>query len=89
MKAVITTVGKDRVGILALMANACADHQVNILDVTQTILDDIFTMTMIVDTEACTLPFAQFTADLQELGEKNGLSVRVMAKEIFDAMHRV
>ena len=89
MKAVITTVGKDRVGILAMMANACADNQINILDVSQTILDGIFTMTMVVDTEKLSVPLADFAADLQQLGEKNGLVIRLMNKEIFDSMHRV
>ena len=89
MKAVITTVGKDRIGILAMMANACADNQVNVLDVSQTILDGIFTMTMVVDTEALSVPLPDFAAYLQELGDKNGLVIRLMNKEIFDSMHRV
>ncbi|MBR4122442.1 MAG: ACT domain-containing protein [Erysipelotrichaceae bacterium] len=89
MKAVITTVGKDRIGILAMMANACADNQVNVLDVSQTILDGIFTMTMVVDTEALSVPLSDFASYLQELGDKNGLVIRLMNKEIFDSMHRV
>ena len=89
MKAVITTVGKDRIGILAMMANACADNQVNVLDVSQTILDGIFTLTMVVDTEALSVPLSDFAAYLQELGDKNGLVIWLMNKEIFDSMHRV
>ena len=72
-----------------MMANACADNQINILDVSQTILDGIFTMTMVVDTEKLSVPLADFAAYLQRLGEKNGLVIRLMNKEIFDSMHRV
>ena len=89
MKAVITTVGKDKVGILALIANTCAEHQINILDVSQTIVEDIFTMTMIVDTERLDLPLDEFARKIREIGEENGLVIRLMSKDIFDSMHRV
>ena len=89
MKAVITVVGKDRIGILAMMANACADNDVNILDVSQTIVDDIFTMTMIVDTEKLNQPLADFARYIDDLGKERGLVIRLMNKDIFEAMHRI
>lgn len=89
MKAVITVVGKDRMGILALMANTCADHMINILDVSQTIVDDIFTMTMIVDTEKMNMPFTEFVEYAKKLGEEKDLVVRVMSRDIFESMHRI
>lgn len=89
MDAVITVVGKDRIGILALMANVCADNKINILDVSQTIVDDIFTMTMIVDTKLMNKNIKEFSEDMKNLGEKEGLVIRMMNREIFDSMHRI
>lgn len=89
MDAVITVVGKDRIGILALMANVCADNKINILDVSQTIVDDIFTMTMIVDTKLMEKNIKEFSDDMKTLGEKEGLVIRMMNREIFDSMHRI
>lgn len=89
MDAVITVVGKDRIGILALMANVCADNKINILDVSQTIVDDIFTMTMIVDTKLMNKNIKEFSEDMKSLGEKEGLVIRMMNREIFDSMHRI
>ena len=60
MKAVISVIGKDKVGILALIANECADHNLNVLDVTQTIVDSMFTMTMIVDIDKMSIPLDEF-----------------------------
>ena len=60
MKAVISVIGKDKVGILALIANECADHNLNVLDVTQTIVDSMFTMTMIVDIDKMSIPLNEF-----------------------------
>lgn len=89
MKAVITVVGKDRVGILAMIANMCAEHQINILNVSQTIVDGIFTMTMIADVNALTLPLAEFSAKAKAFGEAKNLEIRVMNHDIFTSMHRI
>lgn len=89
MKAIITVVGKDRVGILALIANACADHNVNILDVSQTIVDGYFTMTTSVDTNACVKPFTEFVSYMEELGKEKNLVIKVMSQDIFDSMHTI
>lgn len=89
MKAVISVVGNDRVGILAMVANACADHAINILEVDQTILDGIFSMTMIVDMGEMEQNFETFVKEMEEIGIRNALIIRVMNKKIFDAMHSV
>lgn len=89
MNAVITVVGNDRIGILALMANVCADHKINIINVSQTIVDGIFTMTMIVDTEKMEMSLSDFSDEMKKLGEKEGLVIRMMNREIFDSMHRI
>jgi ACT domain-containing protein len=89
MKAVITVVGADRTGILALISSACASAQANILDVSQTIVDGIFTMTMIADMDQLEGSFEQFAADMEALGEANALAVKVMNQAIFKAMHTI
>lgn len=89
MKAVISVVGADRVGILAMTANACADHNVNINEVAQTILDGVFSMTMIVDMNEMDITFDAFAAELEALGIENALVIRVMNQEIFRAMHTI
>lgn len=89
MKAVISVIGNDRVGILAMAANACADHNVNVLEVAQTILDGTFSMTMIVDMNKMNVPFDVFAGELEQLGIENALIIRVMNQEIFNAMHSI
>lgn len=89
MKAVITVVGSDRTGILALIANECAINHCNILDVSQTIVDGIFTMTMIADMDGLRGTFEEFALHMQKLGEENELAVRVMNRQIFKAMHSI
>lgn len=89
MKAVITVVGNDRVGILAMVANACADHKINILEVDQTILDGVFNMTMIVDMNQMDESFETFEKEMEDMGLNNALIIRVMNKKIFDAMHTI
>lgn len=89
MKAVISVVGADRVGILAMAANACADHNVNILEVAQTILDGVFSMTMIVNMNEMDITFDEFATKMEALGVENELVIRVMNQEIFKAMHTI
>ena len=89
MKAVISVVGADRVGILAMASNACAGHFVNILEVAQTILDGVFSMTMIVDMNEMDITFDEFALELEALGVENQLVIRVMNQEIFQAMHTI
>ena len=89
MKAVITVVGKDREGILALIATECANAHINILDVSQTIVDGIFTMTMITSFDASIMTLDDFASHMEKVGEENSLIVRVMNQDIFKAMHSI
>jgi len=89
MRAVITVIGKDAVGILAKVSNECFERNVNIVDVNQSVLQDLFAMIMLSDVSACNIPFSQFVKKMTDLGKANGLSVHVMHEEIFDSMHKV
>ncbi len=89
MRAVITVIGKDMVGILAKVSGICADHQVNVLEVTQSILQDMFAMIMMVDIENCTIPFEQLADELTALGNDMGLSIHTMHEDIFNSMHQI
>lgn len=89
MRAIVTVLGKDRIGIIAGVCALLAERKVNILDITQTILQGYFTMTMLVDASECTVPFAELTNVLKQDGENRGLDIRIQREEIFDAMHRI
>ncbi len=89
MRAVITVVGKDMVGILAGVSQICAEHKVNILEVTQSILQDMFCMIMLADVSDCDIEFASFSDILTKYGEENTLAIHVMNEEIFNSMHRI
>lgn len=89
MRAVITVVGKDAVGILAKVSGRCSDHNVNVIEVTQSILQDVFAMIMMVDISACDVPFTQLVDEMAELGSANGLVIHCMHEDIFDAMHTI
>ena len=89
MNAIVTVVGNDRVGIIAAVCNKLAAYNVNILDLSQTILQGAFTMVMAVDIRDSSVPFGQLSAALAELGREMGLSIRIQREEIFDAMHSI
>ena len=89
MKAVITVLGKDRVGIIAGITAALAENQVNILDISQTILQDYFTMIMLVEPPAEGLSLPELSGRLEAVGEQLGVQVRVQHEAVFTAMHRV
>ena len=89
MKCVVSVLGKDRSGIVAEVATALAACGANIDDISQTILREFFTMTMLVDTSAATVPFARLQEDMAALGQDKGLDIRVQQEEIFNAMHRI
>ncbi len=88
MRVVITVVGKDRPGILAFVATKCAENKVNVVDVTQKVLEDLFTMIMIVEVPEG-LELQEFSSQIQDLGEKEGLKIHVMHEGIFNAMHSI
>ena len=89
MRAVITVIGKDNVGILHQVSGVCAKYQANVLEVTQSVLQDMFAMIMMVDITAMTTDFTQLSDELNSLGETLGLSIHAMHEYIFNAMHRI
>ncbi|MFP4564311.1 MAG: ACT domain-containing protein [Spirochaetia bacterium] len=89
MRAVITVIGRDRVGIIARISGILADRQVNILDISQTIMQDMFTMMMLVDISASSISFRELSDGLEAAGGELGLSVRIQHEDIFNSMHRV
>ena len=89
MRAIVTVLGKDRVGIMSLVCALLAQHNVNILDISQTIMEGYFTMMMVVDLAECKAPFDTLRASLKEYGESRGLSIRIQREDIFDAMHKL
>ena len=89
MRAVITVIGKDMVGILARVSAQCAGHGINVLEVTQSILQDMFAMIMMVDLSKSDIPFTQFADELTAIGKEMGLSVHAMHEDIFNAMHTI
>ena len=89
MRAIVTVIGKDRVGIMSLVCSMLARHNVNILDISQTILQENFTMVMLVDAGACDIPFAQLAALLEQEGREQNLDIRAQREDIFNAMHRI
>jgi ACT domain-containing protein len=89
MKAVVMVVGKDRVGIIAGVCMELASYHVNVLDISQTVMQGYFTMMMVVDVSASNLPLAELARQLEDKGREMGLSIRLQREDIFDAMHRV
>ena len=89
MKAIVTVVGKDRVGIIASVCTLLAHYQVNILDISQTVMQGYFTMMMAVDTSMSEIPFVELAKKLDAKGEEMGMSIRLQREDIFEAMHRV
>ncbi|MCD8220443.1 MAG: ACT domain-containing protein [Ruminococcus sp.] len=89
MRAVITVIGKDNVGILHQVSGVCANYQANVLEVTQSVLQDMFAMIMMVDITAMTTDFTRLSDALTELGNQLGLSIHTMHEDIFNAMHRI
>ncbi len=89
MRAVITVIGKDTVGILNKVSGVCATHNVNITEVSQNVLQDMFCMIMICDIDGINLPFDAFVDEMAGLGQENHLSIHVMHEDIFNAMHTI
>ena len=89
MKAIVTVVGKDQVGIIAAVCVKLAEYNVNVLDINQTVMQGYFTMMMAVDVAACKVPLAELVEIMEETGKSMGLSIRVQREDIFEAMYRV
>ncbi len=89
MKAVISVLGKDSVGIIAKISGGCSEYGANILDISQTVLDEYFTMIMIVDVAKLNVEFNVFIDKMESIGKADGLQVHVMHEDIFNAMHKI
>ena len=89
MKAIVTVIGEDRVGIIATVCTDLAAFNVNVLDISQTVMQGYFTMMMVVDTEKATVSLAELAKLTEEKGKEMGLSIRLQREDIFKAMHRV
>ena len=89
MKAVITVIGKDNVGILHKVSGVCAEMGVNVIEVTQSVLQDMFAMIMMTDISAMNQDFVDFVDQMDKLGKELGLSIHVMHEDIFNSMHRI
>lgn len=88
-KTIITVVGKDTVGIIAKVCTYLAENNINILDISQTIVDGYFNMMMVTDASAASKEAGEIADELKELGKNMGLSIRSMHEDIFNTMHRI
>ena len=89
MKAVVTVTGKDKVGIIAMASAECARHGVNIVDISQTVMQEYFAMIMLVDLSDCTAAFDELVHFLSEKGRERCLDIHIQRQDIFEAMHRI
>ncbi|MBQ8649072.1 MAG: ACT domain-containing protein [Clostridia bacterium] len=89
MKTVISVIGKDSVGIISKVSAVCSECNVNIIDITQSVLQDMFVMVMLTDISGASCPFTEFSDKMKKLGETIGTDIRVMHEDIFNSMHRI
>ena len=89
MKAVVTVIGRDSVGIIAAVSGECAKFGGNILDISQSVMREYFAMIMLVEIESLNVPFADFADNMKKLGEERGLEIHAMHEDIFNSMHRI
>ena len=89
MKAVITVLGRDKVGIIAGICTKLAELNINVLDINQTIMQNMFTMTMLVDTSGSKEEFSKLVDERRCEGERLNVNIRIQREDIFDAMHRI
>jgi ACT domain-containing protein len=89
MKAVVTVVGLDKVGILAKVSAVCAEHNANVIDVTQSVMQKLFTMIMLIDISDINSDFSDLQNAFNSLGEEIGMKIHVMHEDIFNSMHHI
>lgn len=89
MRTVISVIGKDTVGIIAKVSTVCAESGANILDITQSVLQDMFVMVMLTDISNINCSFSEFSERMKKQGEGVGVDIRVMHEDIFNSMHRI
>lgn len=89
MKAIVTVLGKDKVGIIADVAIIMKEYGVNICDISQTLMQEYFTMIMLVDLSAATVDFAALQKELAARGREIGVDIRIQHQDLFDSMHKI
>lgn len=89
MRTVISVIGKDTVGIISKVSAVCAEKNVNIIDITQSVLQDMFVMVMLTEISDLSCSFSEFSQQMAELGKEIGVDIRVMHEDIFNSMHRI
>lgn len=89
MKAIVTVIGKDQVGIIAAVCALLSQYGVNILNISQSILQEYFVMVMLVDLTACPASVVELGEKLDQAGQERGLSIRIQREDLFNAMHRI
>ena len=89
MKTVISVIGKDTVGIISKVSAVCAECNANIIDITQSVLEDMFVMVMLTEISTLSCSFADYSDKLENLGKDIGVQVNVMHEDIFNSMHRI
>ena len=89
MKTIVSVIGKDAVGIISKVSSICAEHNVNIIDITQSVLQDMFVMVMLTEISDLKSSFSDFSDKMKELGIQSGLDIRVMHEDVFNSMHRI
>ena len=89
MKAIVTVIGADRVGIIASVCAILARHGVNVMDISQTVMQGYFTMMMAVEISQCGIPVAELAKQMEKAGQEMGLAIHLQREDIFQAMHRV
>lgn len=89
MKAIITVIGKDKSGIIAKVSTKLADNDINIEDISQTIMQGFFTMVMLVDISSSKLDFNTFVTDIKDLGKEIGVDIYVQHEDVFNSMHKI
>lgn len=89
MRTIVSVIGKDNVGIIAKVSAICAECEANIVDITQSVLQDMFVMVMLTEISSLNCSFGEFSDKMKTLGESSGLDIRVMHEDIFNSMHRI
>ncbi len=89
MRAVVAVIGKDTVGILAKVSAICAQCNANVMDVTQTVMQDFFAMTMLIDITSCNVDYTVLSDRLKAAGDEMALQIHVMHEDIFNSMHNI
>ena len=89
MKAVVTVIGKDSVGIIAAVSTECAKFGGNIVDISQSVMREYFAMIMLVEISELNVPFSSFADTMKKLGEDKGLEIHAMHEDIFNSMHKI